>query len=268
MTAPSDSGSTPSADAFLRSALGALVHRTQGIQALGGIYQDAMAEQFLGQLSLNPAHFENRSYMFNVAVRTVILDEIVSEFIRRCPGSLVVNFGAGFCTRYYRLSAESTFWAEVDLPAVMEVRRSLNEPASERHSLIDSSVFHSDCMESLNQPQNGQVLVIAEGVFMYLSKRELRALCTRLQEAFSDVELVFEAISPALLRWKRVKGERLYQSALHSRADLQALHPRLRLVKEHALTARFQELQPFWRRVLNYMPSIQTSAKIIHSRFE
>jgi O-methyltransferase involved in polyketide biosynthesis len=43
-------------------------------------------------------------------------------------------------------------------------------------------------------------LFLAEGVFMYFEREQVRSLVTRLRERFPGAELVFDAFSPLLVR--------------------------------------------------------------------
>lgn len=58
-----------------------------------------------------------------VAARTIVLDRMVSDFIKRFPDTTVINIACGMDTRFYRIDNGMTHWYNLDLPVTMEVRK-------------------------------------------------------------------------------------------------------------------------------------------------
>jgi O-methyltransferase involved in polyketide biosynthesis len=80
----------------------------------------------------------------------------------------------------------------------MDVRRQFFKETDRSH-FISSSVFDDEWMLRVSC-QPGPVLFLAEGVFMYYNRVEVRALILRLQKHFPGSELVCEVASAAWLR--------------------------------------------------------------------
>ncbi len=81
-----------------------------------------------------------------IVVRSVVFDELVSDFIRKNPDCTVVNIACGLDTRFYRMDNGKITWYNLDLPETIEVRDSIYQnpamfprlrvPCSTRHGPI------------------------------------------------------------------------------------------------------------------------------------
>jgi O-methyltransferase involved in polyketide biosynthesis len=71
---------------------------------------------------------------------------------------------------------------------------------TERYHLIASSVLDYDWMVPVLK-HNGPFLFLAEGVFMYLDRDDVRSLVLKLQEQFCGSELVCEVVNSIWLKF-------------------------------------------------------------------
>ncbi len=82
----------------------------------------------------------------------------------------MVNIACGLDTRFQRLDDGHVTWYDLDLPDVIELRRRLLED-SERHRTIAASALDPDWPDQLGEGEaSGDVLVIIEGLSMYLEQ--------------------------------------------------------------------------------------------------
>src|SRR5690606_36064391 len=69
-------------------------------------FRDPKATELVERLGLVPKHFPQlRIAQPAVTIRTVVIDRITRAYLERFDDPTVVTFGAGLCTRYYRLQA-------------------------------------------------------------------------------------------------------------------------------------------------------------------
>ncbi len=59
------------------------------------------------------------------ARRAACFDAIASRYITANPGCTVINLGAGFDTRFWRIAADACRYIEIDLPQVVELKKEL-----------------------------------------------------------------------------------------------------------------------------------------------
>jgi len=93
---------------------------------------------------------------------------------------------------------------DLDLPDVIGIKRRFFE-ASDRYQFIASSVLDYDWMAPLLQTGGGPFLFVAEGVFMYLHREDVKSLVLELQSRFPGSELVCEVFNDLWLK-KPLKG--------------------------------------------------------------
>ena len=133
----------------------------------------------------------NRNLIAHISIRAKKYDEYVRNFLSQSPNSIVVNIGCGLDTRFWRIDNGKTLFYDLDLPEVIEIKKHFfNE--SDRYRFIASSVLDYDWMSLLTPHKMNPILFIAEGVFMYLNKEDVKSLVLKLQSQFPGSELVCE----------------------------------------------------------------------------
>lgn len=127
-------------------------------------------------------------------IRARIFDDWVAESLAFERWENVINLGAGFCTRFFRLGPPPGAWYEVDLPAVMAVRRQLFSAAGS-HVEVAASVLEPGWIEQI--PRRRPALLIAEGLLFYLEEREARRLLSRIAGHFPGGTMIFDVLGLA-----------------------------------------------------------------------
>jgi len=159
-----------------------------------GYFRDADAEEAVRSIDYNFSrlHIQEKTQIM-LSIRGALIDAFTVDFLRTHPNSTTIYLGCGLDARAKRLNMPSPLWYDLDFPEVIGIKRQLY-PETERYRLIGSSVTNWGWMDSVER--NGSpLLVIAEGLLMYLTENEVRTLFTKLRDAFSDVTFVFDAYS-------------------------------------------------------------------------
>ena len=128
-----------------------------------------------------------------VCQRAKKVDRITQDFMGEHPGGVVVQLGCGLDSRFLRVDDGRVHWYDLDMPPVVELRHQFFS-VSERYHMIATSVTDLawvDTVASAGRP----VLVVAEGLLMYLDEADVRRLVLRLQEAFPGCRLVADVFS-------------------------------------------------------------------------
>ena len=168
-----------------------------------------------------------------VALRARHLDGWARSFLAAHPKAIVLHLGCGLDTRVYRLDpGPDVRWFDVDYPDVIELRRELY-PARAGHQMVGSSVAEASWLAQV--PGDLPVLVVAEGLTMYLREEEGKALIQRIVNRFPSGQFVFDALSRRGIRMQRFN--KAIQAAgatvfwgIDGCADLEAIDRRLRCV--------------------------------------
>ena len=168
------------------------------------ILHDPRAVEVYNALGGNPDFLMGMSDMdaFFTAMRARQFDAFARAFLARNPGGLVVDLGCGLDTRFDRLDNGQMQWLGLDLPEVIELRRSLL-PDSERCQTLAKSMLDlswPDAAAQINKP----AIFLAEGVFVYFSETQVRSLVTVLAERFPGGELAFDVLSSFSVKLHRL----------------------------------------------------------------
>lgn len=130
------------------------------------------------------------------AVRSVNMDRYIGDFLERHPDGIVVQLGCGLETTFYRNDNGKAIWYEVDLPNVIEYRRSLLG-IQERDEMLAADAFREDWIRQIRDKHpDAPLLVTASGLFYYFERDKVLTLFRRLK-AYGTIELVFDTVNKA-----------------------------------------------------------------------
>jgi O-methyltransferase involved in polyketide biosynthesis len=126
------------------------------------------------------------------------LDTYAREFLASHPRSMVIHLGCGLDGRCARVPHESAEWYDLDMPEVIDLRRKFYDETDTYH-MIASSVTNWGWIDRISA-QGRSVLVIAEGLLMYLKEEDVKTLILKLKAAFPGCEIAFDAFSTMTAR--------------------------------------------------------------------
>lgn len=182
-------------DPVSRTALVTLRSRADEQKEHNPLFQDEMAlkwsNQFLWNEDLKAVY--DWKCQASIAIRTYLFDKVAHEFVNTHSSSLVVELGAGLSTRFYRIAHSEMTWIDLDRPKIQSLRKQV-EGDLPNHSLIIGSVCDFDWMNRLPKISPSRILFIAEGLLMYLERKEVVSLITELRRRFAGATFLFDAI--------------------------------------------------------------------------
>jgi len=136
-----------------------------------------------------------------VTVRTAQYDIWASQFIAAQPKCTVIHLGCGLDSRVFRLDPGSTVrWYDVDYPAVIALREKIY-PARQHYHLIGTSATDQSWLDQI--PTDRPVLLLAEGISMYLTECDGVALLRSVVERFPCGELQID-----FYNWLAIKTQK------------------------------------------------------------
>ena len=229
-----------------------------------GAIHDAKAEEIIEKLDYDFSLADKDTAMRSgIIARTIVLDRMTKEWLASHPGAVVVNIACGLDTRCYRMPGYA-HWYNLDLPETMAVREKLL-PESGTISQIAMSAME-DWGSEISE-QNVPVLIVIEGLTMYLSERNIQRIFTVISSRFSNATVFVETMNPTIVRHFKEKSI----DASHARFTwgvkdgpaLAALLPDFGFVEEHSLTEGMAEFVPIYK-LLDKLSAVRNiSNKII-----
>jgi len=138
------------------------------------------------------------------ARRQKTFDSAANQFVATHPGCTVVNLGGGFDTRFWRIENVKCSYVEIDLPEVIDLKKELLKDQL-TYELIGCSVLDTAWIDQVTAQGNSQMLLMAEGLFMYLPAREaadlLRAIAQRFVQSQLVLDMLPEKYTRGFLKW-------------------------------------------------------------------
>ena len=182
------------------------VYRARESARSDALFRDPYAQLLAGERGLAIAAFMPRQARsgWPMIARTKLMDDLILATIAQgCD--CVMNLAAGFDTRPYRLKLPSSLrWIEADLPALIEEKERLLKDAQPHCQLRRVKVDLADAGARIAMLKEAvglstQVLVITEGLLLYLDEAQVRSLATDLGDQAGICWWILDLASPALL---------------------------------------------------------------------
>ena len=221
-----------------------------------GAIHDAKAEEIIEKLDYDFSLADKDTAMHSgVIARTIVLDRMTKEWLASHPGAVVVNIACGLDTRCYRMSGYA-HWYNLDLPETMVVREKLL-PESGTVSQIAMSAME-DWGSEISE-QNVPVLIVIEGLTMYLNEKDVRQIFAAISSRFSKATVFVETMNPAMVRHFKEKSidasNAKFNWGIKNGKTLAELLPDFRFVEEHSLTEGMAAFAPVYK-LLDRLPAV------------
>ena len=139
-------------------------------------------------------------------------------------------------------------WFDLDQPGVIDLRRKLYDE-TDAYRMIGSSVTNPVWLDQI--PTDRPTVVVAEGLLMYLTERDVRDLLARLADRFGSGELLFDTLSPAGPRLSKIFTNGIVKWGIRDVREIEAWNLGPRFVEQASALAGY-ESSPFTPQRLVY----------------
>ncbi|MGQ0844621.1 MAG: class I SAM-dependent methyltransferase [Sporichthyaceae bacterium] len=129
-----------------------------------------------------------------VGQRARTFDHEVLSVLATDPEAKVVVLGEGFETQFWRVDNGRVHWLSVDLPAVAAPRLELLGEDPPRRRVWGGSALSDRWLDELGAKPDDRVVVVAQGLLMYLQPDEVYKLIARCAEAFPGGVMLFDVV--------------------------------------------------------------------------
>ena len=221
-----------------------------------GAITDNKAVELIDRLDYDFSMADKDAAMHSgVIARTIVLDKLVKSYLASHGGAVVVNIACGLDTRCYRVEGYS-HWYNLDLPETIAVRKKL---LPEGGSISQIAMSAMDDWGGEIKEASTSVLVIIEGLTMYLSEADVKRIFGVIAARFDHVEVLVETMNPMVVRRfkeKSIEGSKArFTWGVKNGAALAALLPDFRYVEEHSLCEGMAAFMPVYK-LLGKIPAV------------
>lgn len=229
-----------------------------------GAICDKKAEEIVSRLDYDFSLADKDTAMHSgVIARTIVLDRLTTAWLAAHPGGVVVNIACGLDTRCYRMKGYA-HWYNLDLPETMAVRAKL---------LPESSLISQIAMSAMDnwgdeiKEKTVPVLVIIEGLTMYLSEADVQRIFAVISGRFQKATVFVEIMNPMIVKQFKEKSidasNAKFVWGVKNGAALAKLMPDFQFREEHSLTEGMAAFAPIYK-LLDKLPFVRNiSNKII-----
>jgi O-methyltransferase involved in polyketide biosynthesis len=236
------------------------------------ILGDTLAHEVVGNIDYDFAGLGvQTSVVCQTALRAKMLDDRVRAFVAAHPDAVVVDLGAGLDSGYYRVAPPpSVHWYSVDLPGITALRDQVLPGAPQSHS-VPVSLTDERWPDAI--PGDRPTMLIADGLFAFLTEAQIIAIFLTITDHFGAGELAFNDYGR--IGWASRLAVKLYPQKMFKDVGSQfgypgfkdAHHPQrwnpqMRLVEEASLTdAPEVDLFPGWIRAATKLSGMSKTAR-------
>lgn len=201
-----------------------------------------------------------------VIARTILLDRMVSEFIKKNPEGIVLNIACGMDTRVYRLENNPTIgkivkgvrWYNLDLPETIALRRRFLE--EDGHiSMIAKSAMDETWGKEIEET-TGKVLIIIEGLVMYLTEQDVKQILSIISRRFDSAEIIMETMNPWVVGHMKEKSieatKAKFTWGIKTGKELERMAPEFTWIQDVSLVEGMKVIMPVYH-LFGWIPVIK-----------
>lgn len=186
------------------------------------------------------------------------------RFLQQNPKGKVINIGAGLDTRFTRVDNGELKWFDLDMPEVIKLREKFFSE-SDRVKFISKSVLDSSWVDDIGISPEEPVLIIAEGILMYLKEEDVKRVFSILAGSFPGAEMYFDVVHTYFVD-KGVSSDFVW--GIDTAKQIENLHESIKLVESWSTGDLCKNRQSLFFRIMNISSSIRNRSQILHIKFE
>ena len=222
-----------------------------------GAIHDKKAEEIVDSLDYDFSLADKDAPMHSgVIARTIVLDRLTEAWLAKNPGAVVVNIACGLDTRCYRMQGYA-HWYNLDLPETIAVRSRVMQ---ESGAITQIAMSAMDDWGGEIKENGAPVLVIIEGLTMYLNEEDVKRIFAVIAGRFKSAEVFAETMNPMVVKRfkeKSIEGSNAkFTWGVKNGRELAALLPDFRLSEEHSLTEGMAAFVPVYK-LLDKLPAVR-----------
>ncbi|WP_020576427.1 class I SAM-dependent methyltransferase [Actinopolymorpha alba] len=243
------------------------------------ILGDPWADRIVRSLDFDFSEFKKGFALsrYPVGERSRTFDRWVAEYLSENPDAIVLDLGCGLDSRVIRVDpAPGHLWYDVDLQGVIEIADRLY-PERAEHCRIAASAVDPDWLARI--PGDRPVVVVADGLLMFLAEDEVRRVFQQIIDHFPRGQFVFNAYAPLIKERGEKRPEPVFEKygvqlkwTIENARGVEKLDDRLHYVDEHrmgegGLLAHASLYYRLLVAVINVVPAWRNSGWILRYRF-
>lgn len=166
--------------------------------------KDLKAEEIINKIDYDFTKLKQSKWLsMYMSLRGLIIDELTNKYLSNNKNTTVIHLGCGLDSRCIRIKDNYKIWYDLDYEEVIKVRKEFYKE-NDKYKMIGSSVLDYDWLDNIDE--NNNILIIMEGLTMYLSRTEIIELISKIDNKFKNVHFIFDAYTNKAVRASKYKN--------------------------------------------------------------
>ena len=140
---------------------------------------------------------------YYMGMRSKVFDIWLSQKMDEKENAIVIHTGCGMDSRVKRVGTKGHLWYDVDFPEVIQERKKYYEETKEYH-MVASDVRNQSWIQELSKDK--PVILVMEGLSMYLTLEELENLLTMLKKQFEEFYILMDCYTTFAAKASKYKN--------------------------------------------------------------
>jgi len=174
-----------------------LAARARETQRKHPVLRDPKAVELVQSIDYDAGKYSRGAGGLVTVLRTAIIDFWVRSFLAAHPAATVVEIGTGLNTRFERVDNGQVHWFDLDLPDVIELRRTFFADTDRRRT-VAASVLAEEWLPAVAQSRRPYFFV-ADGVLAYLPEEAVMAALARIAGQFPGALIALDTYPRQIL---------------------------------------------------------------------
>ena len=166
--------------------------------------KDLKAEEIVSKVNYDFKSLKQSKWLsMYMSLRSLIIDELCNKYILEHPNSTVIHLGCGLDSRNLRVNQNYYNWYDIDFESVIDIRKEFYENNT-KYNMLGTFILDYKWLDSINKSDD--ILIVAEGLTMYLSEEEIKNLLEQINTKLGTVHLLFDAYSKKGVKASKIKN--------------------------------------------------------------
>lgn len=140
---------------------------------------------------------------YYMAMRSMVFDNWVKEKLSENKNAIVLHIGCGMDSRIERTGVKENQWFDIDFESVITERKKHYKETDYYHMIVGDA-SKPEWVTAL--PKNADVIVILEGISMYLKINDIENLLRTINNHFNNVNLLIDCYTELSAKMSKYKN--------------------------------------------------------------
>lgn len=215
---------------------------------------DSKAEEIINNIDYDFKSLKQSKWLsMYLSLRAQILDNLCNKYIINNSNTTIIHLGCGLDSRCLRVNKEYNKWYDIDFENVISLRKEYYKE-NDKYKMIGCSILDYKWLDEIESSKS--ILVIAEGLTMYLSEDEIKKLLNNIEQKFGNVKLIFDAYSKKAVKASKIKNpvnqmEAKIKYGIDKPEDFLKLNNNLIHIKTHLIKKDENNLKGLTKLIFN-----------------